>query len=66
MKKKVSISKLCVACGCCANSCPRGALVIHKGLYSISDEEKCVGCGKCADVCPACLISIIAKEGAAC
>ena len=35
----------CVACGVCANVCPREAVSIYKGCYAIVDEALCIGCG---------------------
>lgn len=40
----------CVACGLCAQSCPKDC--IKEGQpYSIEAAE-CVGCGLCAQACP--------------
>jgi len=43
----------CVACGVCMKVCPREAITIYKGCYSLVDENKCIGCGKCEKACPA-------------
>lgn len=48
----------CVACGCCARVCPKGAIRIWKGIAAKVDLEKCVGCGLCARECPASAIGI--------
>jgi ferredoxin len=48
----------CVACGCCAKVCPRGAISVYRGVRAVVDKEKCVGCGKCAAACPASVIEI--------
>ena len=61
-KKIASISKECVACGCCAKVCPIGAVAIHKGKRAVVNRERCVGCGKCAAVCPADVIAIVERE----
>lgn len=59
MKKKAQVQeKLCVACGCCAKVCPRGAITVDRGLTARVDENSCVGCGLCAKECPACVIEI--------
>lgn len=41
----------CVACGACAQECPKGAVRMIKGCFARIQEEICVGCGKCAKVC---------------
>lgn len=64
MKKNAriaSIGKRCVACGCCTQVCPKGAVHIENGIIAEIDEEKCIGCGKCAGNCPAAVITI--REG---
>lgn len=58
MKKLATIDRtVCVACGACANACPRNALSIQRGCYAIMDADKCVGCGLCVNTCPAGCIS---------
>ena len=42
---------LCVKCGCCVRSCPRGALGVRDGRIGI-DREKCAACGTCVAACP--------------
>lgn len=42
---------LCVGCGCCVRSCPRGALTAEDGTIRI-DREKCGSCGSCVQACP--------------
>lgn len=42
---------LCVGCGLCAESCPRGAMSLQFGQARI-DREKCNRCGLCLDACP--------------
>ena len=44
------ISDECLACGCCSENCPVGAINEGDPTYAISDE--CVECGACAAVCP--------------
>ena len=48
----------CVACGCCGEVCPMGAIQIIKGIMAQVDMEKCIGCSKCAKECPASVIKI--------
>lgn len=56
--KLAYVGSECVACGCCANVCPRGAIRVLSGVIACVDEGRCVGCGKCARVCPADVIHI--------
>ena len=59
MKKLACIDKnVCVACGSCVKTCPKGSISIYKGCYAVVDVNKCVGCGMCSKVCPACCIEI--------
>ena len=59
MKKLALVDQnICVACGACAKTCPKGAISIYRGCYAIVDEGKCVGCGLCGKACPAECISI--------
>ena len=59
MKKRASVNQtVCVACGVCMKSCPRGAISIYRGCYAVVEERKCVGCGLCGKACPASCISI--------
>lgn len=41
---------LCVGCGLCADSCPRGAISLFWGRAEI-DHGKCNSCRLCIDVC---------------
>ena len=52
----------CVACGACANVCPRGAISVVHGCFAHADSEICVGCGLCAKTCPVGCISILDRE----
>lgn len=58
MKKAVIDKNLCVACGCCVNICPKGAVKIHKGITAIINYTLCIGCGFCSKVCPASIITM--------
>ena len=59
MKKLAIVDrKVCVACGVCMKTCPKGAIFIYKGCYAVADEAKCVGCSLCAKACPAGCIAI--------
>jgi ferredoxin len=42
---------ICILCGDCVASCPRGALVIRDDRV-VLDKERCAYCGDCEDVCP--------------
>ena len=62
MKKVAVIDRnICVACGVCVKTCPKGALSIHRGCYALVGE-KCVGCGLCARECPAGCITVKERE----
>ena len=66
-KKRASVNvKVCVACGVCANQCPRGAIAIYRGCYAVVDSDICVGCGICGKACPANAIQpiILSENGA--
>ena len=41
-----------MACGSCADVCPRGAISVHHGCFAQVDVTHCVGCGLCARECP--------------
>lgn len=60
-RKAVPDRERCVACGVCEAVCPRGAIKVWKGSYSVVDELLCVGCGLCARECPASIITIEAR-----
>jgi len=62
-KKSAKVSaKECVACGCCAKVCPRGAISIFRGIYAVVDTSRCTGCGLCAKECPASVIELVPLE----
>ncbi len=42
---------LCVGCGLCAESCPRGAISLFWGQAEI-DPSRCNSCRQCVDICP--------------
>lgn len=44
-------NELCVGCGLCVESCPRGAISLQSGQAQIN-PIKCNRCGLCLDVCP--------------
>ena len=58
--KKLAVADrgVCVACGVCTKTCPKGAIAVYKGCYAQVDDLKCVGCGLCAKACPACCITV--------
>ena len=58
MRKAANDINICVACGVCANQCPRQAISIYKGCYAVVDVTKCVGCGICEKACPAGSITV--------
>ena len=60
-RKAVPNQELCAACGACEAVCPRGAIKVWKGSYSVVDDSLCVGCGRCAKECPASVITIEAR-----
>ncbi len=61
-KRIAHIGKDCVACGCCVQVCPRGALQILWGITAQVNSEACIGCGKCANTCPAAVITMMKRE----
>ena len=62
-KKYADLDKTrCVACGACANVCPRGAISVFHGCYAKVDIDVCVGCGLCGKTCPVGCISPVERE----
>lgn len=57
--------KRCVACGACANACPKGAIAVVHGWFAYADPEICVGCGLCGISCPVGCITPVLREGVA-
>ena len=57
-RRAVPDRNICVACGACEAVCPRGAIRIWKGSFSVVNDDLCVGCGICARECPATAIKI--------
>ena len=60
-RRAVVEQSLCVACGACMEICPRGAITVWKGSYSVVDDALCIGCGLCAKECPASVIRVEAR-----
>ena len=59
MKKLAVVDQnICVACGVCLKTCPKGAISIYRGCFARVDEGKCVGCSLCAKACPAGCIAV--------
>ena len=56
---------ICVACGACANVCPKHAIDVWKGCYAEVKKDLCIGCGLCERTCPAVCISLQEREDAA-
>ena len=64
-KKLAAVDKMrCVACGVCENTCPLGAVKVHRGCYAAVEAERCVGCGKCAKLCPVGCIEVKVRADA--
>ena len=62
-KKYAGLDKTrCVACGACANACPRGAISVFHGCYAKVDIDVCVGCGLCGKTCPVGCIFPVERE----
>ena len=41
-KKLAAIDQTrCVACGVCENTCPLGAVKVHRGCYAAVEAERC-------------------------
>ena len=61
-KKAEVMQSECVACGSCANVCPREAIVIVHEVYAKVNEDLCIGCGKCKTACPASIIKLEVRD----
>lgn len=48
--KRYEITKNCVKCGVCVDTCPIGCISMEEEQCVI-DEETCVRCGSCYGVC---------------
>ena len=56
---------LCMGCGLCAQSCPRGAISLPWGQAEI-DQNRCNSCRLCLELCPQGAIVeriLVSKEG---
>ena len=63
MKKLAVVDQnICVACGVCLKTCPKGAISIYRGCFARVDEGKCVGCSLCAKACPAGCIAVAERS----
>lgn len=40
----------CLACGCCSDVCPEGALELHE--TAVVYDDYCIDCGSCVTMCP--------------
>lgn len=49
--------KRCIACGDCAEVCPKHQHIIRDGAHGFI-REGCVGCGKCTKICPTGAVSL--------
>ena len=63
MSKTIAlVNNDCVACGVCAKSCPREAVLVWKGVRAVVNPGLCIGCGRCAAQCPASMIELVSRE----
>ena len=42
---------MCIGCGACSRSCPKGCHSFEDGLHRF-DRDGCTGCGQCVSLCP--------------
>ena len=45
-----SANEECIACGICAENCPKDAIIIEK--RAVVNHDRCIGCGECIAICP--------------
>lgn len=50
-EKKLLVSRFCIGCGTCVDTCPNFALSLKEGK-AVVDSSKCILCGYCNPVCP--------------
>lgn len=50
----------CIACGACAEVCPRGCHSMDHGLH-LFDRSACVDCGACAAECTSLALSVVGQ-----
>ncbi|MDR2947251.1 MAG: 4Fe-4S binding protein [Candidatus Adiutrix sp.] len=62
-KRRAAVDhRVCASCGECAETCPRLAITVERGMYAVVDAGRCIGCGACAAVCPASAITMEAAS----
>lgn len=49
----------CLQCGCCAQACEKGAIVMQPG--PVIDRTCCNACGACVEACPAAAMELCGK-----
>ncbi len=49
---KYFITKKCIGCTKCAQSCPVKCIAGEQGKLHVIDQERCIRCGTCYEVCP--------------
>lgn len=63
IKKAIINKNHCVACGCCVKLCPKGAIIIDRGISAVINAEICIGCSLCEKSCPASIIEMVNVGG---
>jgi DNA-directed RNA polymerase subunit D len=48
---EIKITKDCVVCEECINTCPRDILKLSKGKVKVINDKECILCNACTDVC---------------